>query len=305
MTMWRPKSHSKAAGTTAHPASTGTADASLRWRMKSDIGCDVARLKAQLPTAPRMRVSRGRRAVNLHRRVARRAQALFGTLEAMELPESARELIESGSLAHLVTLNPDGSPQVTCIWVGLENDEIVSGHLRADQRKAQNVARDPRVALSIEGMEIQPPGLKQYLVVYGRARLEAGGAPALLQRLAHVYLGPDVKFPPMDEPPEGHVMRITFGRRERRCDDEHERRREREEEDQRRDGPAASAHLPLPLRLDRPARGSAGLLESMNFWRRGANRPFGLSWLVRCRDVRAPHGQLVSCGAFVFNHGAV
>ena len=130
----------------------------------------------------------------------------------MELPESARELIESGSLAHLVTLNPDGSPQVTCIWVGLENDEIVSGHLRADQRKAQNVARDPRVALSIEGMEIQPPGLKQYLVVYGRARLEAGGAPALLQRLAHVYLGPDVKFPPMDEPPEGHVMRITVDR---------------------------------------------------------------------------------------------
>ena len=130
----------------------------------------------------------------------------------MKLPDSVRELVQSGSLAHLVTLNPDGSPQVTCIWVGLDEDEIVSGHLAADQRKIQNVARDPRVALSIEGTEIQPPGLKQYLVVHGRARLVEGGAPELLQRLAHVYLGPDVKFPPMDDPPPGQVMRITLGR---------------------------------------------------------------------------------------------
>jgi PPOX class probable F420-dependent enzyme len=130
----------------------------------------------------------------------------------MKLPESARKLVESDALAHLVTLNPGGSPQVTCIWVGLDDDEIVSGHLLADQRKLKNVARDPRVALSIEGTEIQPPGLKQYLVVHGRARLEEGGAPELLQRLARVYLGPGVRFPPMDDPPPGLVMRITVER---------------------------------------------------------------------------------------------
>jgi PPOX class probable F420-dependent enzyme len=130
----------------------------------------------------------------------------------MELPESARELIESGSLAHLVTLNPDGSPQVTCVWVGLDEDEIVSGHLRGDQRKLQNIARDPRVSLSIEGTEIQPPGLKQHLVVHGHARIEEGGAAELLQRLAHVYLGPDVKFPAMDDPPPGYVLRTTVER---------------------------------------------------------------------------------------------
>ena len=129
----------------------------------------------------------------------------------MKLPESARRVVESDSLAHLVTLNADGSAQVTCIWVGLDGDEIVSAHL-GDQRKLRNVARDPRVALSIEGTEVQPPGLKQYLVVYGRARLVEGGAPELLQRLAHVYLGPEVKFPPMDDPPPGHVMRITIER---------------------------------------------------------------------------------------------
>src|SRR5579884_432425 len=130
----------------------------------------------------------------------------------MQLPESARAIVESGALAHLVTLNPDGSPQVTCVWVGLDGDEIVSGHLSGGQQKLRNIRRDPRVALSIEGTEIQPPGLKQYLVVHGRARLEEGDAPELLQRLAHVYLGPDVRFPAMDDPPPGHVMRIDVDR---------------------------------------------------------------------------------------------
>ena len=130
----------------------------------------------------------------------------------MRLPESARRLVESDALAHLVTLSPDGSPQVSCIWVGMDGDEIVSGHLRAEQRKLRNIARDPRVVLSIEGTEIQPPGLKQYLVVHGRARVEEGGAPELLQRLAYVYLGPDVRFPPMPDPPAGQVMHITVER---------------------------------------------------------------------------------------------
>jgi hypothetical protein len=47
---------------------------------------------------------------------------------------------------------------------------------------------------------------------HGRARLEEGGAPELLQRLAHVYLGPDVKFRPMDDPPPGDVMRVAVER---------------------------------------------------------------------------------------------
>jgi PPOX class probable F420-dependent enzyme len=127
----------------------------------------------------------------------------------MELPESARAVVESGELAHLVTRNPDGSPQISCVWVGIEGGEIVSGHLRASFQKLRNVRRDPRVALSIEGTEIQPPGLKQYLVVHGRARITEGGAPELLQELARRYLGPDVKFPPMDDPPPGFVLRIT------------------------------------------------------------------------------------------------
>jgi Pyridoxamine 5'-phosphate oxidase len=91
-------------------------------------------------------------------------------------------VFESGSLAHLVTLNADGPPQVSCIWVGLDDDEIVSGYL-GDRQMLRNIGRDARVALLIEGTEVQPPGLNQYLV-HGRARLVEGRTPELLQRLA-------------------------------------------------------------------------------------------------------------------------
>jgi hypothetical protein len=51
--------------------------------------------------------------------------------------------------------------------------------------------------------------LLEYLVVYGTARVTEGGAAEVLQRLAHTYLGPDVVFPPMPDPPPGFVTRIT------------------------------------------------------------------------------------------------
>jgi PPOX class probable F420-dependent enzyme len=124
------------------------------------------------------------------------------------LPDSARAVIESGALAHLVTLNPDGSPQVSCVWVGLDGDEIVCGHLPR-HRKVENMERDPRVALSIEGEQSNELGLKHYLVVYGRARITEGGGPDLLQRLAETYLGPGIKFPPMPDPPPGYITHIT------------------------------------------------------------------------------------------------
>jgi PPOX class probable F420-dependent enzyme len=125
-----------------------------------------------------------------------------------DLHPEARKLIESDRLAHMVTVNPDGSPQVSCIWVGLEGDEIVSGHLPRNQ-KVKNVERKPQVAISIEGAGLSEVGLRESLVVLGTARVQQGGAAELLQRLAHVYLGPDVKFPPMDNPPHGYVIRTT------------------------------------------------------------------------------------------------
>jgi PPOX class probable F420-dependent enzyme len=128
------------------------------------------------------------------------------------LSPAARALLGSDALAHLVTINADGSPAVAIVWVGLDGDEIVSGHLDPRQRKLANIRRDPRVALSIETDVTNAYGLREYLVVHGTARLTEGGAPELLQRLARTYLGPDVRFPPMDDPPPGLIVHIAVDR---------------------------------------------------------------------------------------------
>ena len=126
----------------------------------------------------------------------------------MVIPDSAREVIESGQLAHLVTINRDGSPHVTIVWVGLEGDEIVIGKLSEDHKVA-NIHRDPRVSLSIEAKSGDQHGMKNYLVVEGTARVTAGGAPELLHQLAQRYIGPGATFPPMPNPPAGFTIRVT------------------------------------------------------------------------------------------------
>jgi PPOX class probable F420-dependent enzyme len=127
---------------------------------------------------------------------------------AQVLNDAARQALNAGHLAHLVTLNPDGSPQVSVVWVGLDGDEIVCAHLR-DHKKLRNIRKDARVALSMVTGGRNAAGLDNYLVVTGRAHVVDGGAPEVLQRLARVYLGPDVKFPPMPNPPPGWVTRIV------------------------------------------------------------------------------------------------
>ncbi len=127
---------------------------------------------------------------------------------AISIPEEARQLLESDAVAHVVTLNEDGSPQVTAAWVGVEGDEIVLATI-PEQRKLRNLRRDPRVAISVPSTRVNEWGLLEYLVVYGTGRVTEGRAPEMLQRLAHTYLGPDVVFPPMPNPPPGFVTRIT------------------------------------------------------------------------------------------------
>ena len=129
-------------------------------------------------------------------------------MAGIRLPEAARELLESDAVAHVVTLDEDGGPQVTAAWIGIDGDEIVFATL-PDQRKLKNLRRDPRVALSVPSAKTNQWGLLEYLVVYGTARVTEGGAAELLQRLAYTYIGPDVVFPNMPDPPPGFVTRIT------------------------------------------------------------------------------------------------
>ena len=129
----------------------------------------------------------------------------------MTLHLAARALINSNALAHMVTLNEDGSPQVTLVWVGLDGDDVVVAHLQESQ-KVKNIRHDGRVAINIESPTRSEMGLTEYLTIYGQATIEEGGAPELLQELAKVYLGPDIKFPPMPDPPPGFITRVKVER---------------------------------------------------------------------------------------------
>lgn len=126
----------------------------------------------------------------------------------MVLNDAARRFLESGVYGHLATIDPDGQPHVTLAWFDVDGDELVFATL-SDQRKLHNLRRDPRVTVSFESDGSGAAGLRPYLVVRGRAAVTEGGAPALLQHLAHRYLGPEVTFPPMSDPPDGYVTRIT------------------------------------------------------------------------------------------------
>ncbi|GAA1681243.1 PPOX class F420-dependent oxidoreductase [Fodinicola feengrottensis] len=124
------------------------------------------------------------------------------------LTDPLKEVLNAGHLAHMVTLNEDGSPQVTVIWIGTDGDEIVSAHFGL-YKKLRNLQRDPRVSLSLEIGGKNEHGLDNYLVIEGTATITEGGAAELLQRFAQVYMGQGSKWPPGDEtPPAGYVVRI-------------------------------------------------------------------------------------------------
>ena len=125
--------------------------------------------------------------------------------------EAALELLASDAVATVVTLDPDGSPHLSAAWVGVEDGEIVFATL-PDQRKLRNLRRDPRIALMVQSERVNEWGLREYLVIHGTARVTEGGAPELLQRLAWTYLGPDVVFPKMPNPPPGYVTRVRIER---------------------------------------------------------------------------------------------
>ncbi len=127
------------------------------------------------------------------------------------LPQSARDLVESGRLAHCVTVNADGSPQVSAVWVGLDGDEVVMAHVPRNA-KVRNLGRDPRVVLSMEADGRNDIGMQHHLVIHGTATVTEGGAPELLQQLVKVYGGPDATFPLPPDPPPGYVVRIHVDR---------------------------------------------------------------------------------------------
>ena len=103
------------------------------------------------------------------------------------LSEKSRALIARPVLASLATLNPDGSPQITPLWVDIDGDDVVFNTAQG-RKKARNLERDSRVAVTV----IDPDD--QYNVVAFRGTVTdvtTDGADAHIDALAKKYLGVD------------------------------------------------------------------------------------------------------------------
>ncbi len=126
------------------------------------------------------------------------------------LPSDLRALIEAGPLAHLATINADGTPQVSVIWIGLDGDDVVSGHLNW-YAKLRNIDRDPRVVLSFDAPREPGVVMNPYAVLQARATIEPSDQTwDLLNRLAKVYMAPDAEFPAPRGP--GWIIRYQVTR---------------------------------------------------------------------------------------------
>ncbi len=103
------------------------------------------------------------------------------------LSEGVKKLFREPNFAHLATLMPDGSPQVTPVWVEIDGDRILVNTAEG-RTKPRNVRRDPRVAISIHRQD------DPYSSAFIRGRvveITHEGADEMLDKLAKKYLGED------------------------------------------------------------------------------------------------------------------
>lgn len=104
------------------------------------------------------------------------------------VPDDAMHLLEGSHLAHVATVNPDGSPQVTPVWVDHDGDTVLFNTARG-RLKDRNLARDPRVSISI----VDAANPYQPLLIQGKAvEITEEGADAHIDKLAKRYLDEDV-----------------------------------------------------------------------------------------------------------------
>lgn len=129
----------------------------------------------------------------------------------VSIPAPAQSLLGMDAVAHVWTSNRDGSPQVSVVWVIAQDDEIVFG-TDVNSQKAINLARDPRVLLSIEDTERNERGFQRHLVIRGQASIEPGPNPALMDCLAMKYAGLGRHPLSLRDSPDCRVVRVTIDR---------------------------------------------------------------------------------------------
>lgn len=104
------------------------------------------------------------------------------------IPAPAEALLGSDALAHLVTTNADGTPQVSVVWCGVRGDRVLFCTEEATA-KVRNIRRDPRVVISVEDEARNASGTQQHLVIRGSAEVLGPADRALCDDLCRVYVG--------------------------------------------------------------------------------------------------------------------
>jgi PPOX class probable F420-dependent enzyme len=108
------------------------------------------------------------------------------------IPEAAYHLFDDTNFAHVVTLMPDGSPQSTPVWVTRE-DGVPVINTQKGRVKYENLARDPRVALSIHNKRT-PDQPYEWIQVRGRAEMHDDTDNAHINMLSRKYTGHDYRY---------------------------------------------------------------------------------------------------------------
>ncbi|MFG3280408.1 PPOX class F420-dependent oxidoreductase [Streptomyces sp. NPDC048111] len=124
----------------------------------------------------------------------------------ISLNDAARRLLDDVNPAVLATLNPDGSPQTSVVWVGRDGDDLLLSSA-AGRRKITNMERDPRVSLTVYD-RVDP---QRYLEVRGTAVVAEDQGRKVAVALAEKYEGPAAGDEYLQLPPEvvRVVVRIT------------------------------------------------------------------------------------------------
>jgi PPOX class probable F420-dependent enzyme len=102
-----------------------------------------------------------------------------------KIPEKYLDLFEKRAFGSLGTLMPDGSPQVTPVWIDVEQDRLVVNSAKG-RAKDRNMRRDPRVSIAV----IDPDNPYRYLEIRGRVvEVSEKGADQHIDKMANKYLG--------------------------------------------------------------------------------------------------------------------
>lgn len=128
-----------------------------------------------------------------------------------EIPASAQVLLGTDAVAHVWTANPDGTPQISVVWVLVQGDEILFGS-DASSRKAKNLARDPSIILSIEDTERNERGFQRHLLIRGTATLEPTVSTSLIDELCRKYTGLSNHPLALRDSPSAVTIRVSVDR---------------------------------------------------------------------------------------------